>query len=58
MSKQAEKDLQGIIAIKLNRFVTKKYIYLEPVITRDYAQEIIDLIVNDMISKLQAEIKA
>ena len=58
MSKQVEKDLQGIIAIKLNRFVTKKYISIEPVITRDYAQEIIDLIVNDMISKLQAEIKA
>ena len=58
MSKQAEKDLQGIIAIKLNRFAHAKHLNIEPVITRDYAQEIIDLIVNDMISKLQAEIKA
>ena len=57
MSKQEEKDLQEIIAIKLNRFVNKKYMSIEPVITRDYAQEIIDLIVNDMISKLQEEIK-
>ena len=52
MSKQVE--LKERVAAKLNSYDPD---FFDDIIFEDLAQEIIDLIVNDMISKLQAEIK-